>query len=174
MDNDPRNAQMQPQPPQQARSNERYDAIRHIDYLIDMVKDANSVPFTDKCSVDRQEMIASLEELKNRLPMAVSQSNDIVKRAQDIIGTAREKSKKVLNDADRMYAMRVNEHEITLGAKQQAAEIIAEANQQAEELRKNAHIYVKQLLTGVSNVLSESVTKVQNNLTEIDSAIDGE
>ena len=59
-----------------------------------------------------------------------------------------------------MYAMRVNEHEITLGAKQQAAEIIAEANQQAEELRKNAHLYVKQLLTGGNNVLSESATKV--------------
>lgn len=174
MDNsDPRYAQQQAQPAS-PRANERYDAIKHIDYLIDTVRDANSVPFTDKCSVDRQEMIASLEELKSRLPMAVSQSNDIVKRAQDIIGTAREKSKKVLNDADRMYAMRVNEHEITLGAKQQAAEIIAEANQQAEELRKNAHLYVKQLLTGVNNVLSESATKVQNNLSEIDSAIDGE
>ncbi len=152
-------------------SGERYDAIRHIDTLIDMLRDANGVPFTDKCSVDRQEMIASLEELKRRLPMAVSQSNDIVKRAQDIIGTAREKSKKVLNDADRMYAMRVNEHEITKGAQQKAAEIIAEANQQSEELRKSAHVYVKQLLTDVNNVLSENISKVQTNLAEIEVAI---
>ncbi len=170
--NDPRYAQ---QPQSAGRSSsERYDAIRHIDTLIDMLRDASGVPFTDKCSVDRQEMIASLEELKHRLPMAVSQSNDIVKRAQDIIGTAREKSKKVMNDADRMYAMRVNEHEITKGAQVKAAEIIAEANQQSEELRKSAHVYVKQLLTDVNNVLSENITKVQTNLAEIEVAINKE
>ena len=158
----------------QARSRqvERYDTIRAIDELIDIVRDASGVPFSEKCSVDRTEMIARLEELKARLPMAVSQSNDIVKRAQDIIGTAREKGKKVLNDADRMYAMKVSEHEITLGAKQQAAQIIEEANAQSEELRKSAHKYVKDLLTRVNNTLSESVAKVQNNLAEIDTTIE--
>lgn len=159
---------------QAPRSTERYDAIRHIDSLIDMVRDAGSVPFTDKCSIERSEMLASLEELKSRLPVSVAQSNDIVSRAQDIIGTAREKSKKVLNDADRMYAMRVNEHEITAGARTQASEIINDANRQAEELRKSAHVYVKQLLQGVNNVLSESIGKVQTNLKEIDTAIDKE
>ncbi len=166
--------EIDPRMQQQAHTSERYNSISHIEVLIDMVRDANGVPFTDKCSVDRTEMLASLEELKNKLPQSVAQSNDIVARAQDIIGTAREKSKKVLNDADKMYAMRVNEHEITLGARRQAAEIIAEANSQAEELRKSAHLYVKQLLTGVNNVLSESMTKVQNNMREIDSAIDKE
>ena len=34
---------------------QRYDAIKHIDYLIDMVKDASSVPFSDKCSIERTE-----------------------------------------------------------------------------------------------------------------------
>ena len=168
MDN--RNTNMQPM----QNSSERYDAIRHISALIDTVRDAGSVPFTDKCSIERTEMLASLEELKNRLPVSVSQSNDIVARAQDIIGTAREKSKKILNDADRMYALKVNEHEITLGSRTQAAEIINEANKQAEELRKSAHQYVKQLLISVSDVLSESISKVNNNLKEIDTAIDKE
>ena len=168
MDN--RNTNMQPM----QNSSERYDAIRHISALIDTVRDAGSVPFTDKCSIERTVMLASLEELKNRLPVSVSQSNDIVARAQDIIGTAREKSKKILNDADRMYALKVNEHEITLGARTQAAEIINEANKQAEELRKSAHQYVKQLLISVSDVLSESISKVNNNLKEIDTAIDKE
>ena len=168
MDN--RNTNMQPM----QNSSERYDAIRHISALIDTVRDAGSVPFTDKGSIERTEMLASLEELKNRLPVSVSQSNDIVARAQDIIGTAREKSKKILNDADRMYALKVNEHEITLGARTQAAEIINEANKQAEELRKSAHQYVKQLLISVSDVLSESISKVNNNLKEIDTAIDKE
>ncbi|MCQ2466458.1 MAG: hypothetical protein MJ166_02960 [Clostridia bacterium] len=164
--NDPRYAQQPAQHP-----GERYDAIRHIDALICTLRDANGVPFSDKCAVDREEMIISLEELKNRLPMAVAQSNDIVKRAQEIIGTAREKSKKVLNDADRMYAMRVNEHEISRGAQIKAAEIIAEANRQSEELRKSAHLYAKQLLEGCNAVLAENITKVQNTLSEIDSKI---
>lgn len=167
--NDPRYVQQQNAAP---HTSERYDAIRHIDALICTVRDANGVPFSEKCSVDREEMIASLEELKRRLPMAVAQSNDIVKRAQEIIGTAREKSKKVLNDADRMYAMRVNEHEISRGAQIKAAEILAEANAQSEELRKNAHIYAKQLLTDCNKVLAENISKVQNTLSEIDSAID--
>jgi len=152
----------------------RYDPIAHIDYMIDVVSEAQSVPFSDKCTIERTEMINSLQSLKNNLPSTVAQSNDIVARAQDIIGTAREKNKKIIDDANRMYAMKVNDHEITRGAREQAAEIIANAEAQAEELRRNAHLYVKQLLEEVNNTLTESCAKVQTNLKEIDTTIDTE
>lgn len=153
---------------------QRYDAIKHIDYLIDTIRDASSVPFSDKCSIERTETINSLQILKNNLPGAVAQSNDIVARAQDIISTARDKNKKIIDDANRMYAMKVNDHEITKGAREEAAKIIANAESQAEELRKNAHLYVKQLLEGVDEMLGESLAKIQTNLKEIDTTIDGE
>ncbi len=153
---------------------QRYDAIKHIDYLIDTIRDASSVPFSDKCSIERTETINSLQILKNNLPGAVAQSNDIVARAQDIISTARDKNKKIIDDANRMYAMKVNDHEITRGAREEAAKIIANAEEQAEELRKNAHLYVKQLLEGVNDMLGESLTKIQTNLKEIDTTIDGD
>ncbi len=150
----------------------RYDPIKHIDFLIDTIKDASSVPFTDKCSIERSETINSLEALRNQLPASVAQANDIVARAQDIINTAREKNKKILDDANRMYAMKVNDHEITRGAREEAANIIANAEAQAEELRRNAHLYVKSLLEDVNNTLSENIARVQTNLKEIDTTID--
>ena len=150
---------------------QRYDAIKHIDYLIDMIKDASSVPFSDKCSIERTETVNSLQILKNNLPGAVAQSNDIVSRAQDIISTAREKNKKIIDDANRMYAMKVNDHEITKGAREEEDKIIATAEAQAEDLRKNAHLYVKQLLENVNGTLSENMAKIQTNLAEIDSAL---
>ena len=151
---------------------QRYDAIKHIDYLIDMVKDASSVPFSDKCSIERTETINSLQILKNNLPASVAQSNDIVMRAQEIIGTAREKNKKIVDDANRMYASKVNDHEITRGARDEAENIIMAAEAQADELRKQAHIYVKQLLQSANITLSESIAKIQTNLSEIDTTID--
>ena len=153
-------------------SNQRYDPLAHIDYMIDTIKDATSVPFTDKCSIERTEMINSLQSLKNNLPGTISQANDIVARAQDIISTARDKNKKIIDDANRMYALKVNDHEITRGAREQAAEIIAKAEAQAEELRRDAHLYVKQQLERLNETLAESTAKVQTNLKEIDSAID--
>ena len=144
---------------------QRYDAIKHIDYLIDMVKDASSVPFSDKCSIERTETINSLQILKNNLPASVAQSNDIVARAQDIISTAREKNKKIIDDANRMY-------EITRGAREEAAQSIANAEAQAEELRRNAHIYVKSLLENVNETLTDNIAKIQTNLTEINSTLD--
>ena len=150
----------------------RYDPIKHIDFLIDTIKDASSVPFTDKCSIEKSETINSLEALRNQLPASVAQANDIVARAQDIINTAREKNKKILDDANRMYAMKVNDHEITRGAREEAANIIANAEAQAEELRRNAHLYVKSLLEDVNNTLSENIARVQTNLKEIDTTID--
>ena len=150
----------------------RYDPLTHIDYMIDTIKDATSVPFTDKCSIERTEMINSLQTLKNNLPGTISQANDIVARAQDIISTARDKNKKIIDDANRMYALKVNDHEITRGAREQAAEIIAKAEAQAEELRRDAHLYVKQQLERLNETLAESSAKVQTNLKEIDSAID--
>ncbi|MBO4604634.1 MAG: hypothetical protein J5657_04990 [Clostridiales bacterium] len=150
----------------------RYDPLTHIDYMIDTIKDATSVPFTDKCSIERTEMINSLQTLKNNLPGTISQANDIVARAQDIISTARDKNKKIIDDANRMYALKVNDHEITRGAREQAAEIIAKAEAQAEELRRDAHLYVKQQLERLNETLAESTAKVQTNLKEIDSAID--
>ncbi|MBO4459100.1 MAG: hypothetical protein J5715_10550 [Clostridiales bacterium] len=153
-------------------SNQRYDPLTHIDYMIDTIKDATSVPFTDKCSIERTEMINSLQSLKNNLPGTIAQANDIVARAQDIISTARDKNKKIIDDANRMYALKVNDHEITRGAREQAAEIIAKAEAQAEELRRDAHLYVKQQLERLNETLAESSAKVQTNLKEIDSAID--
>ncbi|MBP5654768.1 MAG: hypothetical protein J6X33_04585 [Clostridiales bacterium] len=150
----------------------RYDPLAHIDYMIDTIKDATSVPFTDKCSIERTEMINSLQSLKNNLPGTIAQANDIVARAQDIISTARDKNKKIIDDANRMYALKVNDHEITRGAREQAAEIIAKAEAQAEELRRDAHLYVKQQLERLNETLAESTAKVQTNLKEIDSAID--
>ena len=136
-----------------------------------MIKDASSVPFSDKCSIEITETVNSLHILKNNLPGAVAQSNDIVSRAQDIISTAREKNKKIIDDANRMYAMKVNDHEITKGAREEAAKIIANAEAQAEDLRKNAHLYVKQLLENVNGTLGENMAKIQTNLAEIESAL---
>jgi vacuolar-type H+-ATPase subunit H len=115
-----------------------------------------------------------LEILRNNLPGSVSQANDIVARAQDIISTAREKNKKIIDDANRMYAQKVNDHEITRGARDEAANIIANAEAQAEELRRNAHLYVKSLLEDVNKTLSESIAKVQTNMKEIDTTIEKE
>lgn len=155
-------------------SNQRYDPLTHIDYMIDTIKDATSVPFTDKCSIERTEMINSLQSLKNNLPGTIAQANDIVARAQDIISTARDKNKKIIDDANRMYAQKVNDHEITRGARDEAANIIANAEAQAEELRRNAHLYVKSLLEDVNKTLSESIAKVQTNMKEIDTTIEKE
>jgi vacuolar-type H+-ATPase subunit H len=93
-------------------------------------------------------------------------------RAQEIIGTAREKNKKIVDDANRMYASKVNDHEITRGAREEAAQIIANAEAQAEELRRNAHIYVKSLLENVNETLSDNMAKIQTNLTEINSTLE--
>ena len=154
------------------RQAERYDPIRHIDGLIETVRSASGVMFTDKCSIDRGEMIAALEDLKNHLPASVAQSNDIVMRAQEIIGTAREKNKKIIDDANRMYASKVNDHEITKGARDEAENIIMAAEAQADELRKSAHLYIKQLLSNANNTLSECIAQIQTNLTEIDTTLD--
>lgn len=151
---------------------ERYDVISNINDMIETLRAASGVPFSSNCAVDRNEMIASLEELKNHLPASIAQSNDIVVRAQEIITTAREKSKKIIDDANRQYASKVNDHEITRGAREEAAQIIANAEAQAEELRRNAHIYVKSLLENVNETLSENIAKIQTNLTEINSTLD--
>ena len=148
---------------------ERYDVISNINDMIETLRAASGVPFSSNCAVDRNEMIASLEELKNHLPASIAQSNDIVVRAQEIITTAREKSKKIIDDANRQYASKVNDHEITRGARDEAD---AAAENQADELRKSAHVYVKQLLSDANNTLSESIAKIQTNLSEIDTTID--
>lgn len=151
---------------------ERYDVISNINDMIETLRAASGVPFSSNCAVDRNEMIASLEELKNHLPASIAQSNDIVVRAQEIITTAREKSKKIIDDANRQYASKVNDHEITRGAREEAAQIIANAEAQAEELRRNAHIYVKSLLENVNETLSDNMAKIQTNLTEINSTLE--
>ena len=117
------------QAPQQ-RKVERYDLISNINDMIETLRAASGVPFSSNCAVD---MIASLEELKNHLPASIAQSNDIVVRAQEIITTAREKSKKIIDDANRQYASKVNDHEITRGARDEADNILAAAENQADE-----------------------------------------
>lgn len=151
---------------------ERYDPIGHINEMIVTLQEASGVPFSDKCSIDRTEMIQSLEMLRSRLPSTVKQANDIVMRAQEIIGTAREKNKKIIDEANRMYASKVNDHEITRGAREEANNILKAAEANADELRREAHLYAKDVLSKTNDSLAESIKNVQTTLGELDSALD--
>ena len=140
-----------------------------LESLEELLEQAKKVPFTEKCIVDKNELIEAIKEIRLNLPDELNKAKWIREERERIIAEAQKDADDIVKEAENRIISMIDEHEITKKAYAKKNEIIASANEMYREYNRNAANYADELLSNVEEnmtKLSESLNAVQGSITE--------
>lgn len=141
--------------------------IDEIESYIDECK--SSVFSSNKITVDREELISHLEDLRSITPKEIEQYKRLLKNKQGIIDNAtkqadaiiaeaKAKSNEMMSENQIMQQAYAKANEVVSIAQNDANKIVSEATEKANTIQMSAIGYTDALLKNVQDVLSASIT----------------
>ncbi|MDH6224763.1 MULTISPECIES: cell division initiation protein [Streptomyces] len=136
------------------------DVQNKLDEIVGMVSGARSMPMSASCVVNRAELLAMLEEVREALPGSLAQAQELIGGRETMVQQARQEADRIVEGAHAERASLIAGTEIARQAQQEAERILAEAQQQAEEIRAEADDYVDSKLANFEVVLTKTLGSV--------------
>ena len=109
------------------------DLLHLVDRLEELVAGAQKMPIGNRAIVDRRRMLDLIDQMRIAVPREVREAQDIVAERDGIRREAEEEGRIIVAQAEERASDLTEEHAITEGAKQRAAEIAAEAERRLEQ-----------------------------------------
>ncbi|MDD3243296.1 MAG: ATPase [Eubacteriales bacterium] len=134
-----------------------------LDYLENLVSAAPAVPFSNKCSLDREQALNLLSDMRQTLPEEILEAETIRNEKNQILYDAQKESEAIISDAERQRTALIDQHEITQNAYQKADEIIQNAEAGAREIRMSANSYVEEILGEMEGYIQRYLDLVRQN-----------
>ncbi len=139
-----------------------------IEQMETLVLQAKSVPFTSNCMVDREEMLILVGMLRDNLPLEIKQAHWLLDNSNQIISEARKEAEMILRKTEQRVATMIDEHGITLKAKELASQTIQSANASAQQIRNGSLDYADKRLTELEEQLTSMLLMIQKNKKELE------
>ncbi len=155
------------QEPRTDKKHHEQDTADLLERLETCVLQARSLPFSDSCLVDREEMIVLIGMIRDTLPTELKQAKWLLEQNRQLISEARKEAENIMREAESKMSSMIDEHEITQQARDQAAQTIEAANHSARQIRNGAMEYAKKRLTALEEQLTEMLVTVQKNKKEL-------
>ena len=141
----------------------KVEIINLLNMLETMVNNGGKVPFSNKVTVDKEEVMSVINEMRSNLPSDIRAAQEVVDDKQRIIMNAQKNANDIIADAEAQRDAMIEEHKITQLATEQAQETVEKAQNKAKELKNGAKAYVDTLLREFENYLEEKVKELQEN-----------
>lgn len=151
----------------QSGKSQEHDLESLIQRLESIVISARSVPFSDNCMVDREEMMVLTSMIREGLPAELKQAKWLLDQNRQLIAEARKEAENIMREAESRMVRMIDEHEITQQARAQANQTIESANQSARQIRTGAMEYARKRLSDLEEQLTDMLVMVQRNKKEL-------
>lgn len=138
-----------------------------LEALEDILEKGKAVPFTDKCIVEKNELLDIIKEIRLNMPDELKQAKWIREERERIIAEAQKDAEDIVKEAENRIISMIDEHEITRKAYDKKNEIIAEANEMYREYSKDAVSYADGILSNIE----ENMMKLGETLSGVEGAI---
>lgn len=145
-----------------------HDVKEIIDKMETLLMQAKAVPFTANCMVSREEMLILIGMLRDNLPLEIKQAHWLLDNSNQIISEARKEAEGILRKTEQRVATMIDEHGITIKAKELSAQTIQAANQSAQQIRNGALNYANTRLSELEDQLTKMLLTVQKNKKELE------
>lgn len=143
------------------------DLIDLVARMEDLLLNARNVPFTNNVMVDREELLILVGMFRDNLPDEIRRARWLISQNQQVVEESRRIAESIVRQAERREATMINEHEITLRARQRAAQTIDAANSSARQIRDGALEYADKRLTVLEEQLTSMLVTIQKNKREL-------
>ncbi|WP_313751193.1 ATP synthase F0 subunit B [Streptomyces parvus] len=136
------------------------DVQKKLDEIVEAVGSARSMPMSASCVVNRAELLAMLEEVRQALPGSLAQAQELIGGQEQIAEQARQEAERIIESAHAQRASLISETEIARQSQSEADRILSEARREAEEVRAEADDYVDSKLANFEVVLTKTIGSV--------------
>ena len=143
------------------------EILNVIDKLEAAIEQSKTIPLLNRALIDREDVLATIEELRINLPDDMKQARIIKDERKRIIAEAQAEADEIIKDAEAKTQKMVDEHEITKKAYEQANQIIAAAQKNSRELRMGARQYVASLFAATDAKLTKAQSIIRKARADV-------
>ncbi|MFJ8585440.1 ATP synthase F0 subunit B [Streptomyces sp. NPDC093595] len=136
------------------------DVQKKLDDIVEAVRNARSMPMSASCVVNRAELLAMLEEVRQALPGSLAQAQELIGGREQLVEQARAEAERIIEAAHSERGALISDTEIARRSQEEADRILAEARRDAEEIRAEADDYVDSKLANFEVVLTKTIGSV--------------
>lgn len=138
-----------------------------LETLEDILEKSRGVPFSNKCVVDKEEVLEIIKEVRLKLPEELKQAKWIKEERQRILVEAQNEANDIIKEAENRIISMIDEHEITRKAYEKKVEIIETANEMSREIKSGTEEYADGVLAGIEVALEDALKVIRNNRKEL-------
>jgi cell division septum initiation protein DivIVA len=132
------------------------DTERLLNRLLDIIESARPVPLSTSAMINREEVMALLEQALDAVPRDVKESRWLLKEREGFLAKAQSEADEILGAARAWPGRMVERSELVKAAEARAARIIEDAEAQARRLRLEVEDYCDQKLGSFEIVLERT------------------
>jgi len=110
-----------------------------VDRLEELVAEAQKMPIGNRVIIDRRRLLDLVDQMRVSIPQEVRDAQDLVEQRDQIQRETEEESKLIIARAEEEVTRRIDEHELTEGARSRAQEIAQEAETRLEDRARQAN-----------------------------------
>ncbi|MGW5393486.1 cell division initiation protein [Streptomyces koyangensis] len=136
------------------------DVQKKLDEIVDTVGSARSMPMSASCVINRAELLALLEEVREALPGSLAQAQELIGDREQMVAQARQEAERIIQSAHAERGTLVSGTAVAQRSQDEADRILAEARAEAEEIRAQADDYVDSKLANFEVVLTKTIGSV--------------
>ncbi|MEV6399529.1 cell division initiation protein [Streptomyces sp. NPDC051907] len=136
------------------------DVQKKLDEIVDAVGSARSMPMSASCVVNRAELLAMLEEVRQALPGSLAQAQELIGGREQLVEQARQEAERIIQTAHAERGSLISDTQVARQSQDEADRILAEARREAEEIRAEADDYVDSKLANFEVVLNKTIGSV--------------
>ncbi|MFD4789007.1 DivIVA domain-containing protein [Streptomyces sp. NPDC058459] len=136
------------------------DVQNKLDEIVASVSGARSMPMSASCVVNRTELLARLEEVRQALPGSLEQAQELIGGREQLVEQARAEAERIIETAHAERGSLIAGTEVARHSQAEADRILAEARAEAEQIRADADDYVDSKLANFEVVLTKTLGSV--------------
>jgi cell division septum initiation protein DivIVA len=132
-----------------------------LDEIVAAIEGARAMPMSASCIVNRADLLAQLEELRELLPGQLAQAQEVLESREDVVEDGRTEAQRIIDEAKRERARLIARTEIAQEATREAERIVIEAEEEATRMRDDVDDYVDTKLANFEVVLGKTIAAVE-------------
>ncbi|MGW4598061.1 cell division initiation protein [Streptomyces sp. NPDC004457] len=136
------------------------DVQKKLDEIVSAVSSARAMPMSASCVINRAELLALLDEVRQALPGSLAQAQELIGDREQMVEQARLEAERIIENAHAERGSLISDTEIARRSQAEADRILAEARKEAEEIRAEADDYVDSKLANFEVVLTKTLGSV--------------
>ena len=132
-----------------------------LDDIVGSVEGARAMPMSASCIVNRTELLAQLDELREMLPGQLAEAEEVLQSKDDVVGEGHVEAQRIIEEAKKERARLVARTEVVQEATREAERILTEAEAEATKMRDDVDDYVDTKLANFEVVLGKTLAAVE-------------